>query len=116
MLKNRLPLALGTLLLLIATFPAQPAAAQCCDGQPVDCPIGYFDLNLCRCVPHDSPIIIDVSGRGFQLTDAQGGVSFDLNGDIYIVQGPFQQSGQCPHIPYGQSPYRFPLMLSYHTE
>ena len=80
MLKNRLPFALGTLLLLIATFSAQPATAQCCDGQPVDCPIGYFDLNLCRCVP-GSPIIIDVAGRGFHLTDAAGGVLFDIDAD-----------------------------------
>src|SRR5205807_1819884 len=28
-----------------------------------------------------SPIIIDVSGHGFSLTDAQNGVNFDLNAD-----------------------------------
>ena len=28
-----------------------------------------------------SPVLIDVSGNGFNLTDANGGVNFDMNGD-----------------------------------
>jgi hypothetical protein len=39
-----------------------------------------YDWDICRCIG-DSPILIDVAGDGFALTGAQGGVSFDLNGD-----------------------------------
>ena len=36
----------------------------------------------CRCFNHDiSPIVIDTQGNGFDLTDVQGGVNFDLNSD-----------------------------------
>jgi len=41
---------------------------------------GSYNTDLCLCDP-DSPIIIDVAGNGFELTDAPGGVSFDLNND-----------------------------------
>ena len=34
----------------------------------------------CTCSP-SSPVIVDVSGNGFQLTDAQDGVDFDINND-----------------------------------
>lgn len=39
-----------------------------------------FNYDTCRCEP-TSPIIIDVIGNGFSLTDAAGGVDFDHNGD-----------------------------------
>jgi len=32
-----------------------------------------------RCVNDDSPVLIDVIGNGFDLTDSQNGVDFDLN-------------------------------------
>jgi hypothetical protein len=35
----------------------------------------------CCCVFIGSPILVDVSGDGFALTDAAGGVNFDLNSD-----------------------------------
>ena len=38
------------------------------------------NLELCICMP-PSPIIIDTLGNGFDLTDAAGGVNFDINGD-----------------------------------
>jgi hypothetical protein len=35
----------------------------------------------CCCVFIGSPVLVDVSGDGFALTDAAGGVLFDLDGD-----------------------------------
>jgi hypothetical protein len=43
-----------------------------------------------RCI---SPIIIDVSGNGFGLTDAQRGVSFDLDADGFIDHAAWTVAG-----------------------
>jgi hypothetical protein len=44
------------------------------------CPEPYvFDYQTCKCV-NPSPILIDVQGDGFALTDKQNGVLFDFNG------------------------------------
>ncbi|HKC62928.1 MAG TPA: hypothetical protein VKB86_04790 [Pyrinomonadaceae bacterium] len=44
-----------------------------------------YDFDLCECTgssgDSNSPVLIDLSGDGFALTDAQAGVNFDLNGD-----------------------------------
>jgi hypothetical protein len=40
---------------------------------------GYWDPDNCEC--EYSPILVDVSGNGFDLTDATHGVRFDLNAD-----------------------------------
>lgn len=44
----------------------------------------YWDMAQCRCDlddPWESPIIIDILGNGFNLTNAQNGIDFDINGD-----------------------------------
>lgn len=41
----------------------------------------------------DSPIVIDLSGKGFQLTDAKNGVSFDISGTGSPVQMGWTQAG-----------------------
>lgn len=40
---------------------------------------GNFDWSSCQCGA--SPIVIDILGNGFNLTDAANGVFFDINGD-----------------------------------
>lgn len=40
---------------------------------------GNYDWSSCFCGA--SPIVIDVSGNGFNLTNAQNGIQFDINGD-----------------------------------
>lgn len=46
----------------------------------------YWDSQTCTCRCHDgygcfTPVLLDVSGDGFALTDAPQGVNFDLNAD-----------------------------------
>jgi hypothetical protein len=41
---------------------------------------GYYNPDTCLC-DSETPLVIDVAGNGFDLTDAAGGVSFDLNND-----------------------------------
>src|ERR1051325_11359173 len=59
-------------------------------GMPVDwcrypynegCPTNYTASDCC-CVYMNSPVLVDVSGDGFAMTDAAGGVNFDLNSDV----------------------------------
>lgn len=53
-----------------------------CEAEPTYCGPGwYWSDQTCNCVAYNySPILIDILGDGFSLTDNRGGVHFDLNG------------------------------------
>jgi hypothetical protein len=63
----------------------QTVGGPTCPTPPEDCadmdPPLIWSQTLCQCVHRSSPILIDVSGNGFALTDYSGGVDFDLNAD-----------------------------------
>jgi hypothetical protein len=47
---------------------------------------GTWNYSNCTCTGRTSPIIIDTTGKGFQLTSAQDGVTFDIRGDGHPIQ------------------------------
>jgi hypothetical protein len=55
----------------------------CPPGTLNDCPVNSTRNYLwCRCDPRPgSPVLIDIEGNNFRMTDAANGVFFDLNGD-----------------------------------
>ncbi|HEX8070598.1 MAG TPA: hypothetical protein VF546_11645 [Pyrinomonadaceae bacterium] len=44
-----------------------------------------FDDETCQCTA-DTPVLVDVNGDGFRLTDAAGGVNFDLDADGVVQE------------------------------
>ena len=66
-------------------IPDKWCKKTCTCNQNTDCPGCGLDYTGCSCIPQSqcgpSPIIIDVSGKGFNLTDAAQGVNFDLDND-----------------------------------
>jgi hypothetical protein len=53
---------------------------QCPQCEPIICDPGYsFSFVTCQCEPGPSPIVIDILGNGFNLTDTTGGVTFDID-------------------------------------
>ena len=50
-----------------------------CDLFPEVCENGIWSFEWCGCVPYNTPILIDVAGNGFNLTDSEGGTNFNLN-------------------------------------
>jgi len=66
-----------------------------CDQTPSNCNPGQsWSDETCRCEGDPgSPILVDVDGNGFDLTDAANGVRFDLNNDGHREQLSWTSAG-----------------------
>jgi hypothetical protein len=65
--------------------PLLPVSMCCNDVERFNCEYGggTWDDPNCQCI---SPIVIDVAGNGFNLTNAGNGVRFDITGDGVPLQ------------------------------
>lgn len=50
-----------------------------CDLLPEVCENGQWSLEWCGCVDYPTPILVDISGNGFNLTKAADGVTFNAD-------------------------------------
>ena len=57
----------------------QEDAPPSCELFPEVCDPGGWSFEWCGCVPYTSPILVDVAGNGFNLTNSTRGVDFNLN-------------------------------------
>jgi hypothetical protein len=74
--------ALDTNEFIVVHYCSGGGGGTCQGGDFGACDTGFvWDCNSLSCEPTSSPVLVDVSGDGFSLTDAAGGVSFDLNSD-----------------------------------
>jgi hypothetical protein len=65
---------------LACSVPTGEQPPYNCDPPDIPCDFGgHWSTSWCMCVCNSSPILIDTSGNGFDLTDSQHGVEFDLN-------------------------------------
>jgi len=85
------PASQGNLTLTVnaaGTIAGGPCPPQNCGGQYFSC---YWDPSICDC--ECSPILVDVAGNGFSLTNVNGGVVFDLKGDGHPKQMAWTAAG-----------------------
>src|SRR5690348_1478973 len=83
----RIPVAVllgAMIMLLLIIFPQMGVAFMQC-ANPADCPPsdGTICFRYCTC---PSPIVVDLSGKGFRLSSVQDGVRFDITGTGKPIQ------------------------------
>jgi hypothetical protein len=65
-----------------AEFCTCPDASGACYAPPEGCPQDQrWDEQTCSCSQDFTPVVVDVDGDGFQMTNAFNGVDFDITSD-----------------------------------